>query len=430
MGFISSSNMVIDNNEIITRHDGLASPLYLNIDSGDIIMGSTGNGRVGIGTSDPVAMLHLANGNVLFSRQGPVPTPAGAIPAFLQGSYQFWYADKAAFRVGFVSSDAWAKDNIGSYSTGAGRNVRAFGQASVAMGDGSEASGANSVAMGLLSTAAGASATAIGNDATASGIAAVAMGLGTAATGNYSTALGQDNSATGSHALAAGDGNIASGAASVALGAGNTAGGAYSFAMGTQASASGSFSVALGRRVNTNNQNGCFFFGDADPHLKGVLSGVTANRFYARFNGGFEFITSNAAANIGVQMAAGQNAWQALSDVNLKENFQPTDGEAMLEKIAEMPLTTWNYKGQDPKTFRHYGPMAQDFYEAFGKDDYGTIGCDTLINQQDFLGVNLVAIQALEKRTTALQEQLGKTERLLENALQKIEALESTKSKK
>ena len=49
--------------------------------------------------------------------------------------------------------------------------------------------------------------------------------------------------------------------------------------------------------------------------------------------------------------------------------------------------------------------MAQDFYKAFGHDELGVIGCDTLINQQDFLGVNLIAIQALEKRTTALQEE-------------------------
>jgi hypothetical protein len=47
--------------------------------------------------------------------------------------------------------------------------------------------------------------------------------------------------------------------------------------------------------------------------------------------------------------------------------------------------------------------MAQDFFEAFGKDDLGTIGCDTLINQHDFLGVNLIATQALEKRTTELK---------------------------
>jgi hypothetical protein len=61
--------------------------------------------------------------------------------------------------------------------------------------------------------------------------------------------------------------------------------------------------------------------------------------------------------------------------------------------------------------------MAQDFYAAFGKDDLGEIGCDTLINQQDFLGVNLIAIRALEKRTALLQEQL-------EKALERIEVLE------
>ncbi len=48
--------------------------------------------------------------------------------------------------------------------------------------------------------------------------------------------------------------------------------------------------------------------------------------------------------------------------------------------------------------------MAQDFYKAFGHDALGEIGCDTLINQQDFLGVNLIAIQALEKRTASFDD--------------------------
>jgi hypothetical protein len=47
--------------------------------------------------------------------------------------------------------------------------------------------------------------------------------------------------------------------------------------------------------------------------------------------------------------------------------------------------------------------MAQDFYQAFGKDDLGEIGCDTMINQQDFLGVNLIAIQALEKKNVPIE---------------------------
>ena len=85
-----------------------------------------------------------------------------------------------------------------------------------------------------------------------------------------------------------------------------------------------------------------------------------------------------------------------------------------------MPQYTWNYKTQDAKTFRHYGPMAQEFYKAFGRDDLGTIGCDSMINQHDFLGVNFIAIQALEKRTILLQKEnedlkarLEKLEKLL-----------------
>src|SRR6476620_7712762 len=46
--------------------------------------------------------------------------------------------------------------------------------------------------------------------------------------------------------------------------------------------------------------------------------------------------------------------------------------------------------------------MAQDFFAAFGKDSYGTIGNDTTINQADFDGINLIAIQALETRTREL----------------------------
>jgi len=86
-----------------------------------------------------------------------------------------------------------------------------------------------------------------------------------------------------------------------------------------------------------------------------------------------------------------------------------------------MAQYTWNYIGQDVKTLRHYGPMAQDFYAAFGNDDLGEIGCDTMINQQDFLGVNLIAIQALEKRTAQLKNESDVRNTML---LRQIEQLE------
>jgi endosialidase-like protein len=81
------------------------------------------------------------------------------------------------------------------------------------------------------------------------------------------------------------------------------------------------------------------------------------------------------------------------------------NGENFLDKISKFKLYTWNYKGQDAAKFRHYGPMAQDFHNAFGKDGIGNIGNDTLINQQDFLGVSFIAIQALEKRTEIIKAQ-------------------------
>jgi hypothetical protein len=90
-----------------------------------------------------------------------------------------------------------------------------------------------------------------------------------------------------------------------------------------------------------------------------------------------------------------------------------------------MNLTSWNYKGQDPKTLRHYGPMAQDFFAAFGKDEYGTIGTDTTINQADFDGINLIAIQALAKRTEQLEKQ--NNELLVELAEIKAQLATSTR---
>src|SRR4030095_9498179 len=87
-----------------------------------------------------------------------------------------------------------------------------------------------------------------------------------------------------------------------------------------------------------------------------------------------------------------------------KENFRPVDGEAVLGKIRGLALTSWNFIGHDPKAFRHYGPMAQDFFAAFGHDDVGQIGSETTINAGDMAGILMSAVQALEKRTAVLQQ--------------------------
>ena len=94
----------------------------------------------------------------------------------------------------------------------------------------------------------------------------------------------------------------------------------------------------------------------------------------------------------------------ASSDKTKKENFKPVDGEEVLRKIRGFELTSWNFIGHDPKEFRHYGPMAQDFFAAFGHDGIGKIGTDTTINSGDIAGILMIAVQALEKRTAELKQ--------------------------
>ena len=76
----------------------------------------------------------------------------------------------------------------------------------------------------------------------------------------------------------------------------------------------------------------------------------------------------------------------------------------MLKKIRAFELTSWNFIGHDPKEFRHYGPMAQDFFAAFGNDGVGQIGTETTINSGDIAGILMIAVQALEKRTAELKQ--------------------------
>jgi Chaperone of endosialidase len=130
----------------------------------------------------------------------------------------------------------------------------------------------------------------------------------------------------------------------------------------------------------------------------------------------------------------GQVAFTAVSDKTQKENFQPVDGEAVLGKIRGFELSSWNFSGHDPKQFRHYGPMAQDFFAAFGNDGVGQIGTETTINSGDLAGILMIAVQALEKRTAEIRqkeaqlavliEELKAKHAYFETVVARLEALE------
>lgn len=220
-----------------------------------------------------------------------------------------------------------------------------------------------------------------------------------ASIGGVSIAMGYQVKASGAFSLAVGTSTTASGTSSTAMGYLTTAGGDYSTAMGVNTSASGGSSTAMGTNASTNAKLGSFVIGDININ---PLSSSANNEFSTRFAGGYRLF-SNSNMTVGVQVVPGGNAWVTISDSTKKEAFRPADGFSFLKKIAGMRLGSWNYRGQDPGTFRHYGPMAQDFFAAFGHDGLGTIGEKTTINQADFDGVNLIAIQALIQEVETLK---------------------------
>jgi hypothetical protein len=124
--------------------------------------------------------------------------------------------------------------------------------------------------------------------------------------------------------------------------------------------------------------------------------------------------------NTSVTVIEGQVAFTAVSDKTKKENFQPVDGEEVLGKIRGFELPSWNFIGHDPKEFRHYGPMAQDFFAAFGHDGVGQIGSETTINSGDLTGILMIAVQALEKRTAELKQKEAQIA-VLESRLEALE---------
>jgi hypothetical protein len=215
----------------------------------------------------------------------------------------------------------------------------------------------------------------------------------------------------------------ASGTNSTAIGVGANASGSNSVAIGVNDTASGYLSFALGSYVSTNGYAGSNVIGDASTTI--TTNSTAANQMTMRFAGGYKLYT-NSSTIVGAQLAAGGNSWSTISDRRKKENFATVDGEDFLKKIATFKLTSWNYKGQDAKTFRHYGPMAQDFYAAFGHDKLGTIGNDTTINQADFEGVSFIAIQTLEQRTQEIAKLKAENEQL-KNEIASIKAMDVEK---
>jgi len=276
--------------------------------------------------------------------------------------------------------------------------IGASGLSSNTTGFSNTASGAYALSAnttGLFNTASGAyalSANTTGSSNTASGTAAL-----------YSNTTGGSNTASGNGALysnTTGYGNTASGYTALnsnTTGEGNTASGSGALYFNTI----GSGNTAIGSGALTGNQTGTnnTAIGSSATVFPGNLVNATAIGFNAIVDASNKIRLGNTS----VTVIEGQVAYTFPSDKTQKENFQPVDGEEVLRKLRGFNLTSWNYIGHDPTQFRHYGPVAQEFFAAFGHDGIGTAGSPTTINSGDLAGILMSAVQELAEQNGELK---------------------------
>jgi len=310
------------------------------------------------------------------------------------GQYDSVVASFGAVMAGYSNKAGSASTDTGAVVVG-GYDNTADGRYSF-VGGGQENSASAAAAFvggGYMNTATANRATVAGgysNDATGT-YSTVAGGYNNSATGSYSTvAGGYSNSATGLYSTISGGNN-------------NTANDNYAMVPGGYyCDADSNYSFAAGNRAKSERA-GCFTWGDASTTSNLVNS--TANRWLARCSGGVFFYT-DAGLTSGVYVSAGGSAWGSLLDRKLKENFQNVNGAEILDKLARMPVQTWNDQSQ---SVRHIGPMAQDF-AVFGVGDD-----DTHITTVDADGIAFAAIKELYKQNQELKKEIEALKQELKN---------------
>jgi hypothetical protein len=162
----------------------------------------------------------------------------------------------------------------------------------------------------------------------------------------------------------------------------------------------------MGKFASNNGFSGTFVWSDASATATAdTFRNAANNEFALRATGGFRFRT-NLTGTTGCNLPAGSGVFNCTSSRTTKQNFAAVNGADVLAQIRALPISTWNYISEGPQV-RHLGPMAEDFYQAFGLG----IG-NSSIGVQDLASVSLAGVKALEERTAELQGKAREVEQL------------------
>jgi hypothetical protein len=265
------------------------------------------------------------------------------------------------------------------------------------------------------------------------------------ASGNYSViGGGQNNTASGWYATVGGGylnaasdsyttvgggyNNTASGLyATVGGGVIDTASGDYSVVPGgVSNTANGAYNLVFGENVDpsVSETHRVYFFGDGScpPFQNCRGSGFLVIN---RLDGDYPIhVGTNTGNGNGAYLTTG-GTWTNTSSRSVKERFVQYHPAEVLEKIRQLPVEGYFYKGTEEY---HITPMAEDFYRLFGTGVHEIIETDSTgqlvrrpnpevdkyLAASDVAGVALLGVKALDERMSTLGPQNSALEQRLE----------------
>ena len=381
---LSAGNAPVTNVAAPTAPADAANKAYVD---GSFVKFVPGAEQLSVGDANGTApMIHLRGGSTCCS--GPGGHTAAFFKVFQNGSFvatgalgigtspwegkgyrTSWHTYKGAFRSGYADNE-WDDANVGFFSWAGGSNSTASGLYSLAFGDTNQAESTSSIVFGS------------GNQV--KGAAGFAAGAGNRVCDTYGVALGNNARSGGPYINGKCDPDTFNlrGLAAVAI--------------GYNVTADQDHTTAMGKFASNNGFQGTFVWSDGSATASAdTFRNIINNEFAARATGGFRFRT-NLSGTTGCNLPAGSGVFSCTSSRATKGGVEAVDGEDVLTRLGRVPMSTWSYLAEAGGV-RHIGPMAEDFFDAFG---LGT--GNTAIGVQDLASVSLAAAKALDARTQAL----------------------------
>jgi len=390
-------------------YENTASDWGATVGGGQANTASDGDATVGGGR------LNTAGGYAATIGGGQVNT-AGGFYATVGGGYENTASGYAATVGGGRSNTAGD-----FYATVGGGYENTASSKGATVGGGYQ----NTASFAYATVGGGRSNTASGKDATIGGgyrntasgsLATVGGGLSNTARGDYATVGGgRSNTASGEDAtIGGGMDNTASGYRAI-VGGGwhNAASGNYSVVLGGYGNtADADFNLVFGQEVNPSaiETHRVYFFGPGAPRPSGFL-------VINRLDGDHPIHVGTSGTNGNGAHLTGGGKWTDGSSRSFKERFVQYRPAEVLEKILQLPVEGYFYKGTQEY---HITPMAEDFYRLFGTGVHEIIETDSTgqlvrrpnpdvdkyLAASDVAGVALLGVQALHEENAQLRQRV------------------------